>query len=250
MTPTPADKPPSRALFSTIAARYDRCNHLFSLGIDRYWRKQLAQMLVLKADDAVLDICCGTGDMALSVLIHTPVHCVWGIDCSETMIQLAQEKRIRRAGRGRLRGKTLRLSVQDAAALAFEPGMFAAVTCAFGLRNIPDRARVLAAVFRVLAPGGQVGICEFSLPRFGLLRSVYWAYLSRVMPLAGRVVIGDAEPLRYLARSIDHWHKTVRLEEELAGAGFVDCRCRLLTGGIVTLTVARKPGPLAAQPFL
>ncbi|HDS85477.1 MAG TPA: ubiquinone/menaquinone biosynthesis methyltransferase [Phycisphaerales bacterium] len=232
---------PTEAMFSAIAARYDRCNHLFSLGIDRIWRKRLAQAIALTADESALDICCGTGDMAFALLKYSPVRQVVGIDCSERMIQLAQEKRMLKTPRRWMKDKELRLRVDDAAALRFEDTSFDAATCAFGLRNIPDRAAVFDQMIRALNPGGRIGICEFSLPRRPLLRNVYWAYVSQVMPFLGRVVVGNAEPLRYLARSIHHWHTHVRLEEELAAAGFIEIRPTPLTGGIATLTTAQKP---------
>lgn len=241
MMTTQSKTQPTEAMFSKIAARYDRCNHWFSFGIDRSWRKRLARAVEAKAEDAALDVCCGTGDMAFALLNHSPVRSVVGIDCSERMIQLAQEKRIVRAGRGWMADKTLRLRVEDATAMTFEDGMFDAATCAFGLRNIPDRAAALRELYRVLRPGGRVGVCEFSLPKRRTMQAVYWFYLSRVMPLAGRVVLGDGDALRYLARSICFWHDSVRLDEELVQAGFVDVRSTPLTGGIVTITAGRKP---------
>ncbi len=231
---------PTEAMFSKIAARYDRCNHLFSLGIDHYWRKRLVHLLSPKTDDTVLDLCCGTGDMAFALLKHSLTRYVIAVDCSETMIQLAQEKRMLRVPRRWMSGKTLRLRVEDAATLSFENDNFDLVTCAFGLRNIPDREAVFVQIQRVLKPGGQIGICEFSLPAHPMLRGPYWFYLSRIMPLLGRVVVGDAEPLRYLARTIRNWHQTVQLGKELTQAGLVNVRSIPLTGGIVTLTIAQK----------
>lgn len=231
----------TEAMFSTIAARYDRCNHWFSLGIDRYWRKRLARELKPNAEATALDVCCGTGDMAFALLKHSPVRRVVGVDYSERMIQIAQEKWMLRAARRWMAGKELRLSVEDATALRCEDGAFESVTVAFGLRNIPDRAAALRQMARVLKPGGRVGICEFSLPTHPALRAAYWFYLSQVMPLLGRIVVGDAEPLRYLARSIRDWHDTMRLDEALKQAGFVNIRSIPLTGGIVTLTLADKP---------
>ena len=228
-------------MFSNIAARYDRCNHGFSLGVDRYWRKRLARELKPNAEAAALDICCGTGDMAFALLRYSPLRRAVGVDCSERMIQIAQEKWMLFSPRRWMVGKELRLRVDDATALTFEDGAFEAVTCAFGVRNIPDRAAALRQMARVLKPGGRVGICEFSLPIHPALRAAYWFYLSQVMPLLGRIVVGDAEPLRYLARSIRDWHDNMRLDEALKQAGFVNIRSIPLTGGIVTLTLADKP---------
>lgn len=239
MSPTNHSNP-TEPMFSAIAQCYDRCNHLFSLGIDHLWRRRLARELGLSAEQAVLDVCCGTGDMAFALLRHSPVRQVIGVDCSERMIQLAQEKRMLVMAGQRMMGKTARFAVADATALPYADGVFDAVTCVFGLRNIPDRPTALKQMHRILKPDGHVGICEFSLPVNAAMRAGYWFYLSRVMPLAGRLVVGDAAPLRYLAESIRRWDADVRLEEDLRRAGFADCRTLPLTGGIVKITIGQK----------
>lgn len=231
---------PTEPMFSTIAERYDRCNHLFSLGIDRLWRRRLARELALTSEQTALDICCGTGDMTFALLAQTQARHVVGVDCSERMIQLAQEKRMLAMARRSMANKAARFAVADAAALPYADGMFDAITCVFGLRNIPARAAVLAEMHRVLKSGGQAGICEFYLPAHPALRAGYWFYLSRVMPLAGRLVVGDAAPLRYLAESIRRWDADVRLPEELMQAGFAARQTVSLTGGIVKLTIGQK----------
>ena len=241
MTTISSHSTTTEAMFSKIAARYDRCNHLFSLGIDHYWRKRLVRLLSPKTDDTALDLCCGTGDMAFAFAKHGPARQIVGVDCSETMIQLAQEKFMRMAPRRWMADKDVRFSVEDATSLSLKDGAFDLISCVFGLRNIPDRTAALRQIYRVLKPGGRAGVCEFSLPKHPAVRAAYWFYLSRVMPLAGRVVVGDAEPLHYLARSIRHWHDSVRLDDELRQVGFQNIRTTTLTGGIVTITVAQKP---------
>jgi len=231
---------PTEPMFSAIAQRYDRSNHLFSLGIDRLWRRRLARELAMTSEQAALDVCCGTGDMAFALLRYSPVRQIVGVDCSERMIQLAQEKRMQAMSRRPMADKTARFAVADATALPYADATFDAVTCVFGLRNIPNRQAALKQMHRILKPDGQVGICEFSLPTNPVLRALYWFYLSRVMPLAGRLVVGDAAPLRYLAESIRRWDADVRLEDELQQAGFTSCRTQSLTGGIVMLTIAKK----------
>lgn len=227
--------------FDTIADRYDRCNHLFSLGIDRYWRKRLARELSPSADHTALDLCCGTGDSTFALLRHSPLRHVIGVDCSEQMIRKAQEKWTRIASQAQLAGKQVQFTVADATSLPFADASFDAVTCVFGLRNIPDRTTALHQMHRVLKPGGRVVICEFSLPTQPLLRAVYGFYLLRIMPFLGRWVLGRAEPLRYLAQTIQTWCKTVHLEDELTQSGFVCPHSIPMTGGIVTLTLAQKP---------
>ncbi len=231
---------PTEPMFSAIADRYDRNNHLFSVGIDHYWRRRLAHLLALSANQTALDVCCGTGDMTFALLKHTQAQHVVGVDCSARMTQLAQQKQPAAMAHRRLAGKTACFAAADATALPYPDAAFDAVTCVFGIRNIPDRAAALAQMHRVLKPGGQAGICEFSLPRNAAVRAAYWFYLSRVMPLAGRLILGDAAALRYLAESVRRWDGSVRLAEELPQAGFLPPRTIRLTAGIVTITLARR----------
>lgn len=223
----------TKDMFSQIAGGYDRCNHIFSLGIDHYWRRRLVKMLALGPGTVVADLCCGTGDMVFSLAKHSRAARIVGVDFSGQMIELAKKKVHHAEGRVDFR-------VGDAAELDFECDSLDAVTCVFGLRNVRDRRAVLGEMFRVLKPAGVVGICEFSLPGNRWLERAYWLYLSRIMPAVGRVVIGSSEPLRYLASSIDNWHHNVDIEKELAGAGFDEIRTVFLTADIVKLTVARK----------
>ena len=241
MTATPSNPNTTEAMFSKIAPRYDCCNHLFSLGIDRLWRKRLVRLTSPKADDAILDLCCGTGDMAFAFAKHSPARSIIGADFSNSMIQLARQKQLRLASRRWMTDKHLCFSVDDATAMSFEANTFDLTSCVFGLRNIPDRAAALTQMHRVLKPGGHAAICEFFLPDSPILRAVYWFYLSRIMPLAGRLLLGDTNPLRYLAQSIKNWHETVKLNAELAQTGFINIRCTPLTGGIVTITIGQKP---------
>jgi demethylmenaquinone methyltransferase/2-methoxy-6-polyprenyl-1,4-benzoquinol methylase len=241
MTTISSNSNTTEAMFSEIAARYDCCNHLFSLGVDRLWRRRLVRLLSPKTDDTALDLCCGTGDMAFAFAKHSPLRQIVGVDCSETMIQLAQEKFMRMAPRRWMANKDVSFSVEDATSLSFKNSTFDLISCVFGLRNIGDRTAALQQMYRVLKPGGRVSICEFSLPKQPVIRTVFWFYLSRIMPLAGRAFIGDAEPLKYLAASILRWHKEVCLEDELRRIGFQNIGTTVLTGGIVTITVAQRP---------
>ena len=226
--------------FDPMAAEYDRCNHLLSLGIDHRWRKKLVRAVHPYPHQKVLDLCCGTGDVVFSFLKHSPVQNITGVDLSESMIDLAQEKQIRSSSRHWMQNKTISWKVTDAAASGLVSGSFDIAVCAFGIRNISDRKAALNEINRLLKPKGKLGILEFSLPANPLLRFPYNFYLNRIMPSFGKCVIGDKEPLRYLAQSIDHWHTEVNFSSELAQAGFKLIRKTPLTGGVVTLWVAVK----------
>lgn len=227
-------------VFDPMAAKYDRCNHIFSMGIDHRWRKKLVKAVYPYPHQRVLDLCCGTGDVVFSFLKHSPVKSITGVDISESMIDLAQEKQIRYSSRNWMRDKKILWKVSDAGQTELEPGSFDVATCAFGIRNIPDRIAALNETCRLLKPKGKLGVLEFSLPANPLLRLPYRFYLNRIMPSLGRWVVGDKEPLRYLAQSIGHWRREVDFSSELAAAGFKLIRKTPLTGGVAALWVAVK----------
>jgi demethylmenaquinone methyltransferase/2-methoxy-6-polyprenyl-1,4-benzoquinol methylase len=233
-------KPGTQFDFDAISARYDRCNHLFSFGIDHLWRRHLVESVHAQPRQHVLDLCCGTGDVVFSFLRHSSVGTVTGVDISEPMIDLAQEKQIRFSSNPWMRNKTLSWKVADAAQTGLESNTFDVVTCAFGIRNIPDRVAALNEMYRVLKPKGKLYILEFSLPANSLLRILYQFYLGHIMPLLGKWVVGEKEPLRYLSGSIRHWHNEVHFTAELGKGGFKLIRKTPLTCGVAALWVAAK----------
>lgn len=234
------NKPQTKFDFDDISVRYDRCNHLFSFGIDHFWRRQLVKSVNLYPRQHVLDLCCGTGDVVFSFLKHSPVKNLTGLDISEKMIDLAQEKQIRFSSNSWMQNKSLSWKVADAAQTGLEAESFDFVTCAFGIRNIPDRMAALNEINRVLKPKGKLYILEFSLPSNPLLRVPYQFYLCRIMPLLGKVVIGAKEPLQYLAHSICDWHTEVDFSGDLDKTGFKLIHKIPLTRGVAALWVAVK----------
>lgn len=227
-------------VFDPMADKYDRCNHLFSLGIDHLWRRELVRNACVHPRQHVLDLCCGTGDVVFSFLKHSPVKNLTGVDVSESMIDLAQEKQIRFSSNAWMQNKNLAWKVADATRTDLESSRFDIVTCAFGIRNIPDRMAALNETNRVLKPKGKLCILEFSLPANPLLRWPYHFYLCRIMPQLGKFVVGAKEPLQYLARSVRHWHTEVDFSSELDKAGFKLIHKTPLTCGVATLWVAVK----------
>ena len=226
--------------FDDIAARYDRCNHLFSLGVDHLWRREVIRTLNPKIHQRVLDVCTGTGDLAFAFLKHSHSKDVTGSDLSEEMIELAQEKQTHLGAKPWIRNKKAQWHVADAVDTGLKTNGYDYITCAFGIRNIPDRAAALNEMHRLLKPNGKLCILEFSLPTNPLLRTVYRLYLNILMPVAGRLILGSKDPLNYLARSIHHWHTEVNFAQEISQSGFVLVRRLPLTGGIVTLWLIRK----------
>lgn len=226
--------------FDPIAVRYDRCNHWFSFGMDRRWRRRVVQTLNPNYRQRVLDVCTGTGDMVFAFLKHSSANYAAGLDVSESMLSRAQEKEIYLGSTSWLRHKRIEWRRAEAAETGLDSKQFDFITCAFGLRNIDNRQAALGEMHRLLKPGGKLCILEFSLPSNAVWRGMYRIYLNYLMPVAGRLVVRSAEPLIYLARSIQQWHKEVDFARELSAGGFTLVRKNPLSGGIVTLWLARK----------
>lgn len=237
-----SSQPGTHFVFDPMAARYDRCNHVFSLGIDHYWRRKLVKTARPHANQHVLDVCSGTGDVVFSFLKHSSARHVTGTDLSESMIHLAMEKQILYSTKPWMRNKHLTWHVSDAAQMHQSPESYDVVSCAFGIRNVCDRRGALDEMYRVLKHNGKLFILEFSLPSNPVFRAIYSFYLKRIMPTIGKWVVGDEEPLRYLAQSIRHWHTSVDFNKELHQSGFRLLHKTPLTGGIVTLWTAVKSG--------
>lgn len=229
-------------VFDPMVRKYDRCNHVFSLGVDHFWRKKLIEAFYPHPHQQVLDLCCGTGDVVFSFLKNSPVQSITGLDLSESMIDLARKKQTRYSGRSWMQKKNTFWKVTNAVQTGLDSNGFDIVTCAFGIRNISNRTAALNEIHRLLKTQGKLGILEFSLPSNPLLRYPYRLYLNRIMPSLGKYILGDKEPLRYLAQSIGRWHNEVDFSSELAQAGFKLIRKTSLTGGLVTLWMAVKDG--------
>ena len=221
-----------REMFDDIAPRYDFLNHFLSLGLDFYWRRQLIGCLRLCREDRVLDVATGTGDVALALLRQRDVTVV-GLDVAAEMLQRARQK-----GRSCQPGK-FELVRGDGESLPFQNGVFQALTIAFGLRNIGYFQTALAEFYRVLKPGGQVAILEFTQPPSPLIAAPYRFYFHQILPRIG-ALFSRADAYRYLPESVDFFLKPDELLAMLLDCGFQDATFRPLTGGTVGLFSAFK----------
>jgi demethylmenaquinone methyltransferase/2-methoxy-6-polyprenyl-1,4-benzoquinol methylase len=223
-------------MFDAIAARYDFLNHLLSGGIDRWWRRRAIASLALTGSERVLDLCTGTGDLAIAATAaHPGARCVVGVDFAAAMLHVAAQK----LARGAL-GKRIDLVRGDATRIPVASTSVDAVTVAFGIRNVEDVARACGEMVRVLRPGGRVAILEFAVPTIPVWRSVYGWYLRRVLPAIGRAVSRHNAAYGYLPASIDAFASPDELVNILTRAGFVDVRAVPLTFGSVCLYVGRR----------
>ena len=222
-------------IFSRIADRYDVFNAMASLGIDRTWRRQLVKAAALTPQSRVLDLCCGTGDVAFALAEQGNPAEVVATDFVPEMLAVAEKKS---ADRGL--DTPITFSVADAQSLPFPDASFDVVTVAFGVRNLPRREANFAEVLRVLKPGGRYVILEFSRPTFAPWRGVYHVYLRHAIPAIGGVLTGDRAGFVYLNDSIRLFPAQAALAAELRTAGFSAISWKDLTGGIVALHTAVK----------
>ncbi|MFZ5654368.1 MAG: bifunctional demethylmenaquinone methyltransferase/2-methoxy-6-polyprenyl-1,4-benzoquinol methylase UbiE [Pseudomonadota bacterium] len=224
-------------VFDSVASRYDLMNDLMSAGLHRLWKRVALTMAAVRPGQRVLDLAGGTGDLTAGLAARVgPRGRVVLADINAAMLGV---------GRDRLLDAGLAANVAwvqaDAERLPFPDDCFDRVTIAFGLRNVTDKTLALAAMYRVLKPGGRLLVLEFSQPTNPVLARLYDQYSFQVLPRLGRLVAGDADSYRYLAESIRLHPDQERLREMLAAAGFAACHYHNLTGGIVALHLGDKP---------
>lgn len=220
-------------LFDGIAGAYDRFNHLTSLGIDIWWRKEAVRGM--EPVDSMLDVAIGTGDLAMAAIKMKKARRVTGIDLSEEMMDIGQEKAVRA-------GMEDKVSFIPGSALdmPFEDCRFGAVTCAYGIRNFSDLDKGLGEMYRVLKPGGQLVILEFSYPHNPLIRRCYNLYFAHIMPRIGKLLTGNGAAFSYFYKSVRQFIWGGEMTARLRAAGFRDARFRTLTFGVTTLYTASK----------
>ena len=222
-----------RAMFSTIAGRYDLLNHVLSGNVDKRWRRIVATRVrdrLPSSGACVLDVACGTGDLSLTLFEITGAGVV-GTDFCRPMLDIAA---------GKTSGR-IRLIEGDALDLPFRDGTFDAATIAFGLRNLSNVESGLAELSRVLKPGGWVAVLEFSRPANAILRPLFNLYFRRVLPLMGGLVSGSLSAYTYLPASVKKFPDQSQLSLLMEQAGFVQVRYENLTGGIAALHLGKRP---------
>jgi demethylmenaquinone methyltransferase/2-methoxy-6-polyprenyl-1,4-benzoquinol methylase len=219
-----------REMFDRISPRYDVMNRIMSFGLDGHWRAVAVRRARLAAGDQALDVCCGTGDLALALRRRVgPAGRVVGADFAEEMLAVARRK-----------SGAVEWVAADALALPFADGAFAAATVAFGVRNLADHRAGFAELRRVVRPGGRVVCLELTDPPAPIAPFArLWS--DRMVPLLGRLVAGDAEAYRYLPASIHRFPRPAELAAVIRAAGLVDVGYQRLFPGVVALHVGTVP---------
>jgi len=225
-----------REMFTSIAPRYDVLNHVLSLNVDRlwWWRTARTFLPVLASPDSrILDLCCGTGDMtfALQSQAENSQPQILGADFSHAMLQRARAKSIPRSQAGK---STPSWIEADALNLPFPDQHFDLITSAFGFRNLADYDAGLREIARVLKPGGQCGILDFSEPK-GLMGRLYRIYFKQVLPRVGTLISGVRGPYSYLPNSVERFPEPKEMLDRMRRAGFREASWTPYTFGIAGL---------------
>lgn len=227
-----------KKMFGQIAPRYDFLNHFLSGGIDYLWRMAVVRKVRPNRDSElkILDICTGTGDLAIAFWKRWKVPVVGG-DFTPEMLEIGREK-LKRSG---ITEEQVWLVEADASDMPFRDGEFQIVSVAFGLRNIEDTERGLSEMVRVCASGGQVAVLEFSLPTFFLFRWVYLFYFRYILPKIGQFTAKNQwDAYNYLPQSVQEFPQGETLAEMMRRAGLSEVRYFPMTFGIATLYVGKK----------
>jgi demethylmenaquinone methyltransferase / 2-methoxy-6-polyprenyl-1,4-benzoquinol methylase len=217
-------------MFGAIARRYDLANHMLSCGIDFYWRKRAADIVVSWRPDKIVDLATGTGDLALALQKKLPEAEVTGVDFLPEMLELAQRKGVRQT------------ILADAIKLPFPDDSFDCVTIAFGLRNMENWRSALVEMSRVLRRDGHLLVLEFSLPTKSILRTIYRFYLHRCLPLLGSVLTRRKSAYDYLGDSIEEFPSGRAMIDLIEASGFRHAKLQPLSYGIATIYTAQNTG--------
>ena len=220
-----------RAVFDSVAGNYNLMNDLMSAGAHRLWKQFTLSQTGLRPGQQALDVAGGTGDLTAGMAKQVGANGLVVLsDINAAMLAVGRDALTDRGLVG-----NVRYSLANAEKLPFRDSMFDCVTIGFGLRNVTDKVSALRSMTRVLKPGGQLMVLEFSHPVVPGLKPLYDAYSFSVLPWLGRRVAGDEQSYRYLAESIRRFPDQETLRDMMTDAGLQDCRYHNLSGGVVAL---------------
>lgn len=224
-----------RDMFNNIAVRYDFLNRMLSLGIDKGWRKKAIKLINNKTPLHILDVATGTGDLAIEMVKTYPQAQVKGLDLAVKMLNIGEEK-----------AEKLSINEQidfiegDAENLPFEDNTFDAITVAFGVRNFEDPGKGLKEMNRVLKPGGQLIVLEFSKTRFPLFDTLFNFYFKYILPQIGRLISKDGKAYKYLYDSVQAFPSGQAFTDLLTQSGYQSNKHIPLTFGVCSIYYGEK----------
>jgi len=223
-------------MFDQIAFRYDFLNRFLSMGIDRGWRKKAINTLKGAQPKKVLDVATGTGDLALMIYKMLKPEQIIGIDISEGMLEFGRKK-VKDKGLE----KFIRLEKGDSETINYPDNSFDAVTVSFGVRNFEHLEKGLSEMYRVLRPGGQLVVLEFSRPKTGGFRNLYNMYMGFVAPQFGKLFSKNKDAYQYLNDSVKAFPEGPDFINILNRTGYCGTAMRPLSLGICTIYSGKKP---------
>jgi len=219
-----------KKMFDNIAVKYDFLNHFLSLGLDFYWRKKALKLTGLNSDSILLDVACGTGDVAIQAK-KMGVQKIYGADFSHNMLSLFDKKS------NWIDGKLVQMVAEK---IPFKNDSVTNITVAFGVRNFYDIQEGFNSFYRILKPNGKATVIEFRMPSNKIIKTIYRFYFKNILPVLGGIISGDKAAYTYLPDSVEEFDKKVNLTSLLTNSGFREIKKYNFTFGTVQVLIAQK----------
>ena len=219
-----------KLMFDNIAGRYDFLNHFLSFGLDFYWRKKALKLTGLNSQSILLDVACGTGDVAIQAK-KMGVKKIYGADFSYNMLSLFDKKS------EWVDGKLVQMVAEK---IPFKDESVTNITVAFGVRNFYDIQEGFNSFYRILRPDGKATVIEFRMPSNKIIKSVYRFYFKNILPVLGGIISGDKAAYTYLPDSVEEFDEKVNLEKLLSNSGFKKIKKYNFTFQTVQVLIAQK----------
>ncbi len=219
-----------KTIFDSIAGKYDFLNHLLSFGVDKYWRKKALILSKIGSESILLDVACGTGDVAIEAY-KQGVRSIVGADFSHNMLALFRKKS------EWIVGKVIQTTAEQ---MPFRDNSFTNITVAFGVRNFYDIKEGFRSFHRVLKAKGKATVIEFQMPENKIFKSLYKFYFKKILPFIGAIVSKNKTAYQYLPDSVEEFDEKIKLVDLLKEAGFKSVVKHKLTFGIVQVVIAEK----------
>ena len=219
-----------KSIFDSIANRYDFLNHLLSFGVDHYWRRKALKLSKVGSESFLLDIACGTGDVAIEAY-KQGVRNIIGADFSHNMLRLFKKKS------EWIVGKVVQTTAEQ---MPFRDNTFTNITVAFGVRNFYDIKEGFRSFHRILKKNGKATVIEFQMPENKVFKSLYKFYFKKILPFVGGIVSKNRTAYQYLPDSVEEFDEKILLVDLLKEVGFTSVKKYQLTLGIVQVVIAEK----------